>query len=194
VLWTILALVLLVTGLAGLLAAGGALGRHVAASPLVPSGLARTVERSSRGLTLSGALDLALLALGGGWALARAQLRRERRHSRLTDLELLPGTPEPAAPGGRTLVRGQALLRTLEEDLERVHGVRLASVRLRGTAELPALLLWLDVDDGTDVTAVRAGAEAAFERLAVTTGWQPRDLDVTVRIRVPARLPRTVWA
>src|SRR5262245_1906841 len=131
VLWAALALLLLAAGLAGLLASGGALGARVAATPLLPEALARPVERASRALTLGGALALALLAVVAGWRLVRAQLRREPRRSRLTDLELLPTAPE-SGPGGRTLVRGQAMLRALEEDLERVRGVRRAGVRLLG--------------------------------------------------------------
>jgi hypothetical protein len=191
VLWAVLGLALLAAGLAGLLAAGGVLGERVTVTPLVPDGLARPVTRASRTLTLGATLALALLAVGVGWRLVRAQLRREPRHGRLADLELLPTATEPAGPAGRTLIRGQAVLRTLEEDLEHVRGVRLARVGLLGTGDRPDLRLWLDVDDGADVTAVRAGADAAFERLGVSTGWRPRDVDITVRILVPARLPRS---
>jgi hypothetical protein len=176
----VVALVLLVAGVAGLVAGSGALGRRVARSVLLADTVVDWFTGPNRALSLAAVVTLALLALVVGVRLLVTGLRRSAGHD-LVELRLPPARPWDAL-SGRTVVRAPALARTLERDLARIAGVQRALVGLHGRPDEPELRTQVDMLDTADVAAVRAGVAESLDRLATTMGMSPRGTEVTLRV------------
>jgi hypothetical protein len=187
-LWTVVGVLLVALGGAGIAASFGHLPGTHAHSPLLWSGLLdlwRDIRPWSLVVTI--ALGL-LLALLGAALLSR--ITRPQRRARLDELTLHDGgapthidggAPSPDLPG-RTRIRASVLARVLERDLTRDPEVRQASVVLTGAAPRPELRIDLRVDPRARLAAVRDRVGAAVERFCTTSGLRPRHLDVTARI------------
>jgi multisubunit Na+/H+ antiporter MnhC subunit len=181
-LWILISLLLLAVGAGGLLVGYGVFGDQRAASPLLPAQVAQPVEDLSRVVVLAAVVVIGLLLTVLGWRLARAQLRRGGGRTDLGDLELQPIVHEGMRPTGQTVVRGPAIAKTMEHDLQRVRGVKRALVGLYGSSRELELRTQIDVDDTADLGRVRAGVRECLDRLTTTTGLHPKSLDVTFRV------------
>jgi hypothetical protein len=211
VLWTALAVLLLGSGVAGLLASLGTWGRRIAEAPLLPAGAVQTISPWNRFVVLAAVLVAGLLLAWLGWWLVRLQLRRGGGRSELPDLVLpaargesgrnrperpdrTPSYEDGAARGDipgqaeLTLVRGPAIAKAVERDLSRLPGVRKALVGLYGHRDDVELRTQLDIVNDIPVEQVRGNVRRSIDRFVRTTGIQPRELDVTLRIvsREPA--------
>lgn len=188
VLWTIIALLLLAAGVAGLLTANGVFGDGLRTTPILPDSVNDAVGKVARGLALGVTAVVGLLLALLGWRLVRPQFLRGGGRHDVSDLPVHDGS----GGRGRTVVRGTALAKAVERDMSRLHGVDKALVGLyreRGTAELRTSL---DVPAGVAVAGVRREFGRALDRFHATTGIQPADIDVTLRVVPGAKRSRVV--
>lgn len=178
VLWTVIGLLLLAAGVAGVLANRGWLPGVDADSPLAWSGL-REWWRDTEpwGLVVVGLLGVVAALLG--LLLLLAELRRRPARA-LPDLRLAHRQP------GLTRVPGGVIGHGLERDLVRDPGIRAAAVAVTGAAPSPDLWIQLDVEQRADLATVRAHVDDALARFSRTYGLRPRRLDVTARVVGPA--------
>jgi hypothetical protein len=208
-LWTVIGLVLLAAGAAGLLVGYGVLSFVDRQQVLLSSDLIAGWNRHKAwwlAITIMGGLLVALL----GYLLLRAQFRR-RGGAPMADL-YLPSSPAPeateaaqfdeAAPDradpdrggipdrGGTEVASRALHRALQRDLESDQQIRDATVRLSGPPHHPRLLVRLAVTADADVGHLASHVDRAIHRFTTTSGVQP-DLSEVV-VRIPARAPARV--
>lgn len=194
ILWTVIGLLLIAIGVAGIL---GSLGRLPGTAPdatLLWSGLLdlwRTIAPWGPAVVIGIGLLFALL----GYVLLDRQLR-DRGGAAMGTFGAEHAAPNDGAPGpvpdlpGRTWIRGAVLARGLERDLTRDPLVRRASVLLTGAVSSPDLWIQLHVGPRTRLPAVRDHVRAAVERFRTTSGLDPRHLDVTARIdSSPGRRP-----
>jgi hypothetical protein len=168
VLWSVIALLLVAAGGAGL--AAGSVGVPGAVLDQLHAPAAQVL--AAVGLT---GLVVALL----GALLLRAEVRRPGP-PRLPDLQF-------GRERGRTVVRSGSLGRGLERELGRIPGVERAAARLGAPAKEPRARLRLHVDAATDVEPVRRHVDRALQRLARTAGRSPASVEVLVRLQAGRR-------
>ena len=186
-LWALIALMLLGTGIGGLLAGTGIIGPQVV---LVPAQVAAEVQSPSRATLVGlGVGGLVVLLLGLLLLRAAVPVRRTRR---LASLRLARPSSAAGGPGDVTIVRGAALQHGVERDLERIAGVERAQVLLEGSAEQLLLRVGLDVDVYADLSRIRARVQGALQRLATTAGSPPAAVEVVVRVQERRRRVRPV--
>ena len=170
-LWSLIALLLIAAGGAGL----------TAGSAGVPTAVQDQIrEPTSAVLAAVGLAGLAVATLGA--VLLRAELRPSRP-PRLPDLHV-------ARERGTTVVRSASLGRGLEQELGRIPGVQRAAARLCAPAKEPRARLRLHLDAATDVERVRQHVDRALERLARTVGRSPASVEVLVRLQARRRRRR----
>jgi len=182
VLWTVIGLVLLAAGVAGVLANRGWLPGADRDAPLLwPALLDWWRDIDPWGLVLTGLLGLVVALLG--LILLLSELRRRGARA-LGELRFAQTQP------GHTRIRGPVVGHGLERDLARDPGIRAAAVVVTGAAPAPELWIQLDLERQADLTAVRAYVDAALARFSRTYSLQPRKLDVTARVvgPTPARV------
>ncbi|MFC0531721.1 hypothetical protein [Phytohabitans kaempferiae] len=192
-LWTVIGLVLLLAGVAGVLAHYDRLpGVTTPSAVLWPALVTGWRDISPWGHILVIVVGL-LVALLGLW-LARLQLRTtgerglrdltggelKRAHASPSGdtVELQPEQPVP----GETTVRAQALEKALRRDLARQPGIHAAKVDITGAAAHPHLAVRLDLPPDTDLARVRAIADDALSRFATTSGLEPEHPSFTARL------------
>ena len=188
VLWTVIGVVLVLLGGAGIAASFGHLPGTHSRSPLLWSGFLavwRDLRPWSLVVTIAFGLLLALagLALLGrlvrpphGPSVDEVTLRDSGNLSDADRAALAPNLP------GRTRVRGVVLARGLERDLARDPEVHRADVTLTGSAPSPDVWIELRVGPRARLSAVREHVQEAVDRFCNTSGLRPRHLDVTARI------------
>jgi hypothetical protein len=188
VMWTVIGMVLVAVGGAGIAATFGHLPGTDAGSPLLWSGLLdlwRDIAPWSRVVSIAFGLLVALLGL---WLLNRQlHLRNDAvmRSVTLRDSGSRTAAERAALTSdlpGRTQVQGSVLARGLERDLERDPEVRRVSVVLTGHAPRPELRIDLHVRPRSEIDAVRDRVGAAVDRFCRTSGMRPRHLDITARV------------
>lgn len=87
---------------------------------------------------------------------------------------------------GRTTVDTTSIAAPVSRDVESYLGVRSASARISGSDELPALTLWITVDQDTDLSHVcRRVGEHAVPRLAAA--MEVAEIPVRVEFRLTTR-------
>ncbi len=125
-------------------------------------------------------IGLVLFVLG--LTLTWAELRH-RGPGPLGDFEASPRTGVPEAPQrGLTTLRAAPLRRALESDLRAIDGVQRASVSLLGEPGGLELRAQLDVGDRAELTSVGDNLAKATERLALTVGFGPSLVEVTISL------------
>ncbi|MEV4759379.1 hypothetical protein AB0J86_30385 [Micromonospora sp. NPDC049559] len=186
--WTVIGVLLLAIGAAGIAASFGLISSGVARTPLLWSGLLdlwRAIAPWSGIVTIVLGLLIAIL---GASLLGR--LLRPAREPAMDEISLQdpdhhgPAERATLAPDlpGRTRVRGVVLAHGLERDLARDPQVQRAEVTLTGSAPEPDIWIELRVGPRARLSAVRDHVGAAVERFRSTTGLRPRRLDVTTRV------------
>ena len=190
VLWSIIGVLLLAAGVAGVLLSQGWLSNVDRQQPLLTTRMIDWWNAHSSlaaGLTIAGGLLAAVL----GFLLVRAQMRG-RGGAPMRDLAF--GTHETTASEGldtgRTKVSSSALHHALERDLITDRNVRRAAVRLSGPSNHPELLVRLAVTPDADIARVAGHLEGAVQRFSTTSGVTP-DL-ANVLVRIPAGAPQRV--
>ncbi|WP_433549770.1 hypothetical protein ACQP08_17205 [Micromonospora zamorensis] len=184
-LWTVVALLLVVLGTTALGASLGSLPGSDPGAALLGAGLLDAWRVAAPWSTLAAAVAGVLTALTGQRLLDR-ELRRPRQalHGMLS---------HPGRHPGRTRLATDVLVDALERDLTGDPGVRRARVVLTGTPVRPDVWIRMDLAADARADAVREHVDAAVRRFATTAGCTPAHLDVTARIE-PGRpgpgLPR----
>jgi hypothetical protein len=188
ILWSAVALILLVAGGLGLIVATGIFGRSSARAHVVTSTLARH-WRTGGAASFAVASFLGLVIAFGGLWLARRQLARNQGRSRLEDLVVHAATTNDGRPQGLTSVRAACLSHGLEADLERIPGVARALIGLFEPTDAPEVRARLEVIDGLDLNALADSVGACLSRLERTASIHLEAVDITVRL-VDGVLPR----
>ncbi len=192
VLWTLVALVLVIGGGGGLAFSFGALGPSAAHADVITSHLVRQWHRGGT-ISFAVASAIGLVLVVAGLSLAAAELARDTGRSRLEDFTVTgrsaAGTPPADGARGFTLVRASCLGRALETDLARIDGVQGALVRLFGKPGRLDLRARLDVADDASLSSLATLARACLDRLEATSGLRPRAVDMTVTL-VASNRPR----
>lgn len=184
VLWWLAALALIGMGTVGLLAGTGVFG-HELQTETLPAAVAAQFEHPDASTALGlGLAGLAALALGV--LLLKAEVSIPRADS-LPNLRISQRASIGPRAGGVTVVRGAALRRGLERDLERIRGVKRATALLVGPLSRPHVRARLNVAPDADHSQVRAGVRQVLERLASTTGRSPATVDITVHVQEARR-------
>ncbi|MEU8424644.1 hypothetical protein AB0C15_27620 [Micromonospora sp. NPDC048835] len=169
-LWTIIALLLVLAGAATL---ATSLGANPAAV-LLSADLVDRWRSAAPWSTLAAAVAGALVALAGQRLLAR-----ELRDPGGT----LRGTlSHPGRRPGRTRLPTHVLTDALVRDLTGNPGVRRARVVLTGAPPHPDVWIRVDLTADAPTAVVREHVRGAVRRFAATTDCQPAHLDVTARI------------
>lgn len=177
VLWTVIGLVLLAAGVAGVLANRGWLPGADADAPLLWPELRHWWrEIDPWGLVVTGLLGAVVALLG---LILLAAEFRSRGAPALGELRLAHERP------GSTRVRGPVVGHGLERDLTRDPGIHAAAVAITGTAPRPELWVRLDLERQADLATVREHVDGALDRFARTYGLRPRKLDITTRVVGP---------
>jgi hypothetical protein len=188
ILWSAVALILLVAGGLGLTVATGIFGPSSARAHVVTSTLARH-WRTGGAASFAVASFLGLVTAFGGLWLARRQLARNEGRSRLEDLAVHAPTTDDGGPQGLTSVRAACLSHGLEADLERIPGVARALIGLFQPTDAPEVRARLDVIDGLDLNALADSVGACLGRLERTASIHLEAVDIRVRL-VDGALPR----
>ncbi|SDM73422.1 hypothetical protein [Allokutzneria albata] len=168
VLTSLLGLVAVAAGGAAIAVGLGWLGAFRAQRPVLDPLLADWISTNPQWTKLIG-IALGLLLLLGGLMWTVRALRPEHQPDVLLD----------NSPAGRLEVTSGAVTAAVSADAEALAGVSRAKARLVGTAEEPALRLYLWLAEGTDVRRI----------------WQTLDADVLSRARSALgvqRLPTAV--
>ncbi|PWR04981.1 hypothetical protein DKT68_29395 [Micromonospora acroterricola] len=173
-LWTIVALLLVVGGVAALVVSFGLPSGADPGAPLLGAGLLDAWRLAAPWSTLAAAVAGVLVALAGQRLLAR-ELRRP-------DQELRGTLSRPGRRPGRTRLATDVLAHALERDLTGNPGVRRARVVLTGAPPRPDVWIRVDLTADARTAGVREHVHAAVRRFATTAGCQPAHLDVTARI------------
>ncbi|GAA4440474.1 hypothetical protein [Phytohabitans houttuyneae] len=181
-LWTIIGVLLLAAGVAGILAYYNRFfGVTLPSAVLWPAFVDwwRDIDPWGPIIVIAAGLLVAWLGL----LLLRAELRTTGQRP-LPDLHTDEplGTDADDAVGGRTTVRADALVRALRSDLARQHGIHAAKVKIGGTPTVPRLAVRLDLPADTQMTRVRETVDAAVTRFTTTSGLQLTSTEVTSRI------------
>ena len=184
-LWTIVGLLLLAAGVAGVLAHYNRFFGVTLPSAVLSFGFLdwwRGLDPWGPIIVVAAGLVVALL----GFWLLRAEMRTSGRRP-LHDLRTDAPDPraDPAdedAVGGRTTVRADALVRALRNDLARQRGIRGAKVAIGGSATVPKLAVRLDLPPDAQITQVRETFDEAVARFTTTSGLRPTSTEVTNRI------------
>jgi hypothetical protein len=176
-LWTLIGLLLLATGVAGVAVGFGALGSTLARTAVVPVAIAEhtmaPTDNDLIGLAFVGLLTLLL-----GLILLRAELRVPGQ-SHMRDLRYARSNAEQSR--GRTVVRTGGLEHGLRQSLGALPGVRWAHAQLAGDSERPNLLIELEVDAQARLSTLKSEVGQAIERFQLTSGRLP---STQVRIRL----------
>ena len=188
VLWTLIGVLLVALGGAGIAASYGHLPGTDSGAPLLWSAFLDT-WRAISPWNFVVAIALGLLVALLGMSLLSRVVRRPHRPAMdvvtLRDSGTASGADRAAlAPDlpGHTRIRGTVLARGLERDLARDPQVHDVDVVLTGTAPTPEVWIDLHVGPRARLTALRDHVDAAVERFCRTSGMRPRHLDVTARI------------
>ncbi|MCO1594998.1 alkaline shock response membrane anchor protein AmaP [Micromonospora sp. RHAY321] len=177
-LWTIVALLLVLGGAAALVVSFGQVPGGDPDAALLGAGLRDAWRLAAPWSTLAAAVTGVLVALAGQRLLSR-ELRRPGEELRGT---LSRRGHHP----GRTRLSTEVLAHALERDLTGNPGVRRARVVLTGPPPRPDVWIRMDLTSDARATGVREHVHAAVRRFATTADCQPAHLDVTARIE-PAR-------
>ncbi|MGC4856048.1 hypothetical protein ACLQ24_22295 [Micromonospora sp. DT4] len=177
-LWTIIALLLVVGGATALAVGSGALPGGDPAAALLPKGLLDAWRLATPWSTLAAAVTGLLAAVAGGCLLRRTVGRPDRAVRGMLS--------RPGSRPGRTRLDSAVLVRALERDLVGGPGVRRARVVLTGAPPCPDVWIRVDLTADARAAGVREHVHAAVRRFAATAGCRPAHLDVTARIE-PAR-------
>lgn len=172
--FTVLGIVLLALGVAGLLVRFGVI------AALEPAEAYRQVvaELSDyRVFVLLGLVLLGLLLAYLGYRLVRQQISTPG--TRVKELTLQDQAR------GRTTMDADAVSRAVARDLERLPEVQSASARLVGAGPEPHLIVRAAVDRGSSLAGVRQAMEPAYERAARTLGAHSLRSDLIVRPVTP---------
>ncbi|MEU7918489.1 hypothetical protein [Micromonospora zamorensis] len=184
-LWTVVALLLVVLGTTALGASLGSLPGSDPGAALLGAGLLDAWRVAAPWSTVAAAVAGVLTALTGQRLLGR-ELRRPRQ-------ALRGMLSHPGRHPGRTRLATDVLVDALERDLTGDPGVRRARVALTGSPGRPDVWIRVDLTADARADAVREHVDAAVRRFATTAGCTPAHLDVTARIE-PGRpgpgLPR----
>lgn len=147
---TLLGLILLAAGVAGVLLATGVLGDDRKTAPVLGGEIPRFASRHDEwfwGVVAGVAVVVGLLCLR--WLVAQLSTRR------VGGLDLEPNRKE-----GRTRIASSALTDAVAEEIEGYRGVADASARLVGDQDEPGLALTVSLDDRADVGALRDRIES----------------------------------
>jgi hypothetical protein len=177
-LWTLIALLLTVTGALGLVAGRGRLHGIDPRGTLLPRPLLDQWRAWGTwawvGLAVAG-LVLSWL----GWRLLRALVRPGGPRSLPNRLVLRShDDPEPA---GTIRLHSPALAHATEQALTRHPAVERARVGLFGDIRRLELHIRMDMGDGTDLRAVAERLPLVIGELTTTSGLRPDPVRVTVR-------------
>lgn len=176
-LWILIGLVLLVSGVVGFVLGLGAWDSTFAhRSPLPAPVVQHANAPTGNDLVSVGIAGLVVLLLG--LLLLRAQLLRIRPRRRMADLRYEAGRDAPVGRG-RTLVRSGGLEHGVQRSLETLRGVQSAQAQLAGNPEHPVLLIELEVDGGVQLSSLKSEVRQAIERFRVTCGRLP-----TTRVQI----------
>lgn len=168
----LIGLILLLTGVAGLLAGFGVFGSTLEDEAVLSGRVDRFTERQDWFWpALAGlAAILALLAL---WWLI-AQLRTDR----LRGIDL-----RPSGRDGQTYLQGDAITSAIEEEIESYRGVSRTQARLSGTRTAPRLTLVVTLDGRVGVGEIRHRVEEQaldHARRALEIDWLPARVDLVL--------------
>ncbi|MFB4319730.1 alkaline shock response membrane anchor protein AmaP [Actinomadura sp. 21ATH] len=141
---TLLGLVLLAAGAAGLARGLGAFGTRAAADPLITERMRSFAGDQGWFWPAVAATGVVLALLGLAWLLAQA------RSERLPGLALNPG-----GAGGSTRLSGKAVTAALEDEIGDYPGVQGVRARLLGSSARPRLRLHVAYRRGTDLAELR---------------------------------------
>jgi hypothetical protein len=182
VLFTVLAVLLVLIGAAGTLASFGWLPRVDEATHLLPHAV-RTGWHdwgTTAWLVLAAA---GLVAAILGFLLLRAQLlpRLGRPMPDLLLTDQARNRTDDTSPG-RTRVRASALVHGIEKDLARHPKVRRVSVGLGGDAADPLVNARLVLAAGCDVAHLQSYVTESLSRFATTTGLNPTEIRVVLTL------------
>jgi hypothetical protein len=175
VLWTVVGLVLLAAGVAGLLINLDRMPGTDPGQPVIWPELAEQA-RSWRPWLLAAVIVLGLVLVVLGGLLLRAQLRRRGGVS-LPDLRL-----DSADQHGQTVVGTRVMVNGLAHDLENQAGVSRAAAHLSGDTRRPNLRLWLTVEPGTHLDRIQQQVRDALRRFTTTTGLTPGEVTIDTKV------------
>ncbi len=185
---TIIAVLLLLIGVAGTLASLGRIPRVARGTALLPVGV-RT-RWHSWGVwpwVVLAAVGVLLVVLG--LLLLRAELRTRMVRPMPDLLWTDPTVGDPAARHradpvlpGHTRVRSGAMLHGIERDLARHPKVRQVSVGLGGDEARPLLRARIGVAAGADLAKLQVYLAESLTRFTTTTGLRPVDVQVEVTL------------
>lgn len=175
--WTVVSVVLVVVGGAGLALSQGTFGsRRQHTAMLSPALVRHWNQGGDSSFAIAGGVAAAAVLIGA--VLALFQLRRPRpRRVRLADLRYGARTAR-----GRTIVRVSGVRRALEIDLGRIDGVERAAVGL--VDQDPAIHVdsLLEVDGDHPLPTVAGAVAEAVGRTSHTVGRPVADTTVLVRL------------
>jgi len=184
VLLSLIGLIALGLGVAGLLAAGGVFGSTFQHRQLTDNPFSRYVGKNGSWLWPTiGAVAFVIMLLALIWLLRLLfSTDRARDITIPTAPPVAPG-PEPASAAGRTTMRPSALTQAVANEIETYHGVSAARARVLGDPLDPTLA----IDVTANQRAELAGLIKRIEREALTHARQALDkphlpvkLDITV--------------
>lgn len=182
--FTLLGLLLLLIGSAGLLIQAGLLQDLLNVSIDQPGEAyqqVRDLAVAEPAWAVAALLALGLLLLFLGILLIRAQVPTPA--TRVRELTLQKGS------AGTTTVDAGVVAEALARDLERMPDVHDASARLVATGSRPKVAVRADVDSAADLGTVRGGMEEAYQRLQHVLGTDGVEANLRVR-EVPSRRTR----
>ncbi len=188
VLGTVIAVLLLLVGLAGTLAGLGRIPRLARSTALLPSGV-RTWWHGWGGWPWVVLAVVGLLLVLLGLLLLRAELRTRMVRPMPDLLWTDPVVGDPGARHradlmlpGHTRVRSGAMLHGIERDLARHPKVRQVSVGLGGDEAEPLVRARLGVAAGADLAKLQVYLAESLARFTRTTGLRPTDVQVEVTL------------
>ncbi|HEY3503001.1 MAG TPA: hypothetical protein VGN37_09505 [Actinocatenispora sp.] len=181
-LFVVLAVLLVLAGAAGTLAALGRLPRVDNAKHLLPHAVRdRWHDWGTAAWLVLAAAGLVVAVLG--FLLVRAQLL-PRLGRPMPDLLLTDPVADRTddTPPGRTRVRAAALVHGIERDLARHPKVRRVSVGLGGDAADPRVHARLELASGADIAHLQSYVSESLSRFATTTGLDPTAVRVVLTL------------
>jgi len=168
----LIGLILLLTGVAGLLAGFGVFGSTLKDEAVVSGRVDRFIERQDWFWPALAALTAILALLALWWLIA--QLRTDR----LRGIDLRPWGRD-----GQTYLQGDAITDAIEEEIESYRGVSRTRARLSGTRTAPRLTLVVTLDGRVGVGEIRHRVEQQaldHARRALATDWLPARVDLVL--------------
>jgi hypothetical protein len=178
VLWTLIALVLMATGVLGVAAGRGYIRGIDPRSTLLPRPLLE--QWRAWGIWAWLALAAAGLVLSWlGWRLLRASLRPGG--PRALPTELILKSHDGRETAGTIRLHSPALAHATEHALARHLAAERARVGLFGDLHRPELRVRIDASPDTDLPAMAEGLPRVLEELTATSGLRPDPVRVTVR-------------